>query len=125
MDRHDVRRWVDAYEQAWRTAGTSGLAGLFTQDAAYRTSPWAPPVVGLEAISEFWDAEREGPDEDFTMDSEVVAVEGDTAVVRAQVDYGGPEPARWRDLWVLHFGVDGRCRAFEEWPFAPEQPDGH
>ena len=81
MDRHDVRRWVDAYEQAWRAAGTAGLAGLFTQDATYRASPWAPPVEGLEAISEFWEAERDGPDEDFTMVSEVVAVDGDTAVV--------------------------------------------
>ena len=81
MDRHDVRRWVDAYERAWRAAGTAGLAGLFTQDATYRASPWAPPVEGLEAISEFWEAEREGPDEDFTMASEVVAVDGDTAVV--------------------------------------------
>ena len=125
MDRHDVRRWVDAYEQAWRSAGTASLAGLFTQDATYRASPWAPPVVGLEAISEFWEAEREGPDEDFTMVSAVVAVDGDTAVVAAQVEYGGPDPAQWRDLWVLRFGVDGRCRAFEEWPFAPEQRDGH
>ena len=32
---------------------------------------------------------------------------------------------RWRDLWVLRFDDDGRCRAFEEWPFAPDQPDGH
>jgi uncharacterized protein (TIGR02246 family) len=125
MDRHDVRRWVDAYERAWRSAGTSGLAGLFTQDATYRASPWAQPVEGLEAISEFWDAEREGPDEDFTMVSEVVAVDGDTAVVAAQVEYGGPDTSSWRDLWVLRFGVDGRCRAFEEWPFAPEQRDGH
>ena len=125
MDRHDVRRWVDAYEQAWRAAGTSGLAGLFTQDANYRASPWAPPIEGLEAISAFWEAERKGPDEVFTMVSEVVAVDGDTAVVRAQVEYGGTDPSRWRDLWVLRFAVDGRCGAFEEWPFAPEQRDGH
>ena len=125
MDRHDVRRWVDAYERAWRSAGTSGLAGLFTQDATYHASPWAPPVEGIEAISEFWEAERDGPDEDFTIISEVVAVDGDTAVVRAQVEYGGSEPALWRDLWVLRFAVDGRCIAFEECPFAPEQRDGH
>ena len=125
MDRHDVRSWVDSYERAWREAGTTGLAGLFTEDATYLASPWQPPIEGLGAIAEFWEAEREGPDEEFTMVSEVVAVDGDTAVVAAQVEYGGPEPQRWKDLWVLRFGTDGRCRAFEEWPFAPEQPDGH
>jgi hypothetical protein len=72
-----------------------------------------------------WEAERDGPEEAFTMTSEVVAVDGDTAVVRVAVDYGQPEPRRWRDLWVARFDADGRCTAFEEWPFAPTQPDGH
>ena len=125
MDHDDVRRWVDAYERAWRGAGTSGLVGLFTEDATYRASPWQPPIEGLGAIGVFWEAERDGPDEEFSMVSEVVAVDGDTAVVAAQVEYGGPKPERWRDLWVLRFGPGGRCRAFEEWPFAPEQRTGH
>lgn len=55
------------------------------------------------------------------MTSEVVAVDGDrdTALVRVEVHYGEPKPAEWRDLWVIEFAGDGRCRAFEEWPFAP------
>jgi ketosteroid isomerase-like protein len=125
MDHDDVRRWVDAYERAWREAGTSGLVSLFTEDATYRASPWQEPVEGLGAIGVFWEVEREGPDEEFSMVSEVVAVDGDTAVVAAQVEYGGPDPQRWRDLWVLRFSPDGRCLAFEEWPFAPEQRTGH
>jgi uncharacterized protein (TIGR02246 family) len=125
MDHHDVRRWVDAYERAWREAGTAGLAGLFTDDATYRASPWQPPVEGLAAIGEFWEAEREGPDEEFAMVSDVLAVEGDTAVVAVHVEYGGSDPQQWRDMWVMRFGRDGRCRAFEEWPFAPEQGTGH
>jgi hypothetical protein len=52
-----------------------------------------------------------------------VAVDADTAVVRVEVDYERGRP--WRDLWVLRFAVDGRCRHFEEWPFAHDQPDGH
>lgn len=125
MDRDEVRRWVDRYEQVWRTPGTGDVAELFTGDATYLTSPWAEPVSGLSSIETFWDAERDGPDEEFTMTSEVVAVDGDTAVVRVAVDYGGPERTRWRDLWVLRFADDGRCRTFEEWPFAPSRRDGH
>ena len=59
------------------------------------------------------------------MRSEVLAVDGDTAVVRVAVDYGDPVTSRWLDLWVVRFDGDGRCQAFEEWPFAPGQPDGH
>jgi ketosteroid isomerase-like protein len=125
VDRHDVERWVEGYERAWRTAGTDGLAELFAADASYLVSPWARPVEGLAAITELWEAERDGPDEDFTMGSDLVAVDGDTAVVRVAVEYGEPVVSRWRDLWVTRFDTDGRCTAFEEWPFAPDQPDGH
>lgn len=124
MERSDVRRWVDGYERAWRSPGTDLLAELFTDDATYLVSPWAQPVQGLAAVRELWEAERDGPNDSFTMTCEVVAVEGEDAVVRVEVDYTGPEPTRWRDLWVLRFDGAGRCRSFEEWPFA-EQPDGH
>lgn len=125
MDRDAVLRWVDGYERAWRSAGTDELGRLFADDATYRVSPWAPPVEGLAAIGGLWDDAREGPDEPFTMASEIVAVDGDTAVVRVAVDYLRPGGTRWRDLWVLRFDADGRCVAFEEWPFAPGQHDGH
>ena len=125
MDRARVGEWVNAYERLWRSAGTDGLAGLFTSDATYLPSPWAAPIVGLTQIAGFWDDERDGPDEEFVMSSDVLAVDERTAVVRVAVDYGDPVTSRWRDLWVLSFDVAGRCRSFEEWPFAPDQPDGH
>ena len=125
MLRATVDEWVAEYERAWRTAGTGPLAGIFTEDVSYLPSPWVLPYEGLDALGEFWEAERKGPDEAFVMDSEVLAVEGATAVVRVSVDYGAPHHGRWRDLWVLTFAADGRCAAFEEWPFAPHQSDGH
>ena len=121
MDTNDVAHWVAAYERAWRSPGTEALAGLFTADAVYSPSPYEEPVVGLPAIGVMWERERSGPDEDFTMTSDVVAVDGDTAVVRVEVHYGRPTTQEFRDLWVMRFATDGRCRAFEEWPFAPRR----
>jgi ketosteroid isomerase-like protein len=125
MDRDAVAHWVDGYEQAWRTAGTDALRALFAADVTYRVSPWAAPVIGLDALADLWEDGRDGPDESFTLVSEVVAVDGQVAVVRVSVDYVDDEVSRWRDLWVLRFDEDGRCSEFEEWPFAPDQPDGH
>lgn len=125
MDRAAVGWWVGEYERAWRTPGTDALPALFTPDVSYLPSPWAAPLEGLGALARFWEAERKGPDEEFVMSSEVVAVEGASAVVRVFVDYGEPGHSRWRDLWVLRFADDGRCSVFEEWPFSPGQPDGH
>jgi SnoaL-like domain len=125
VDRQAVERWVAGYELAWRTPGTEPLAGLFSPDVSYLPSPWARPIVGLSRLGPWWEAEREGPDEPFTMRSEIVTVDGDTAVVRVEVDYLGDHPSRWLDLWILRFDADGRCAGFEEWPFAPGQADGH
>jgi ketosteroid isomerase-like protein len=125
MDRRAVEEWIEGYERLWRTPGTDGLADLFRPDATYQPSPWASPVDGLEAIARFWDEERDAADEAFDLSAEVVAVDGDTAVVRVSVDYGRANAGRWRDLWVIGFAEDGRCSSFEEWPFAPGQPDGH
>ncbi|MEV0715163.1 nuclear transport factor 2 family protein [Asanoa sp. NPDC050611] len=117
--RSRVLDWIDAYEQAWRTPGTDGLADVFTADARYAQGPYAQPVVGLPAIAVMWEAERASAAEPFTMTNEIVAVDGDTAVVRVEVHYAEPEPHEYRDLWVIRLASDGRCREFEEWPISP------
>jgi uncharacterized protein (TIGR02246 family) len=119
MERDQVTAWLDRYEQAWRTPGTDALAGLFTEDASYSQGPYREPLHGLTAIAEMWEAERDGPGEVFTMDSDVVAVDGDTGVARVEVRYRAPAH-EYRDLWIMRFAGDGRCRHFEEWPYAPD-----
>lgn len=117
MGRADVLAWVAAYERAWREDDVAAVGDLFTDDAVYLRSPYEDPLVGLTAIRGFWSDPTP-----FTMDAEVVAVEGADAVVRAEVRYGGDDPREYRDLWVLRFADDGRAAHFEEWPFWPGRP---
>jgi hypothetical protein len=119
--RADVEAWLAGYERAWRTAGTSSLGELFTRDATYQQSPYEEPLRGLSAIAAMWEQERDGPDEPFTMTCRVVAVDDRVAVVRVEVDYESGSPSEYQDLWVVRFASDGRCVAFEEWPFWPGQ----
>jgi ketosteroid isomerase-like protein len=119
VTREQVAKWVSAYERAWRTAGTAALADIFSQDAVYRQGPYDEPVRDLPAVGQMWEQQRDGPAEVFTMTSDIVAVDGDTAVVRAEVRYGEPTSQEFRDLWVIRFAADGRCSSFEEWPFWP------
>jgi ketosteroid isomerase-like protein len=121
-DRATVSRWLAGYETAWRAAGTEGLADLFTDDATYLKSPYEQPVTGLDSIKRMWDGEREGPDEVFTMATDIIAVDGPTVVVRAEVRYGDPPVQEYRDLWVIRFAGDGRSTWFEEWPYWPGRP---
>jgi ketosteroid isomerase-like protein len=119
MTREQAEAWIAAYERAWRAPGTEALGELFTPDATYLQGPYDEPVIGLPAIGRMWEAEREGPDEAFRMTSDVIAVDGATAVARLEVHYGDPVWQQWRDLWVIRFADDGRCAAFEEWPVSP------
>ncbi|HEY4397714.1 MAG TPA: nuclear transport factor 2 family protein, partial [Acidimicrobiia bacterium] len=80
------------------------------------------PYEGLAQISVVWEREREGHDEVFTMESAVVAVEEDTAVVRVHVRYGDPVEDEYRDLWIIRFDETGLCAGFEEWPFRAAGP---
>jgi ketosteroid isomerase-like protein len=122
MNTEPVAAWIASYEQAWRSPGTDALGKIFTDDATYLQGPYDEPLIGLPAIAEMWDDERTGPDEAFEMTSEVVAVDGDTAVVRVEVTYGEPDHEEFRDLWIIRFAEDGRCRSFEEWWYSPEGP---
>jgi ketosteroid isomerase-like protein len=118
-DRPTVSRWLTAYEAAWRTPRTEGLSRLFTEDATYLKSPYEQPITGLAAIKVMWDNERDGPDEIFTLATGILAVDGPTAVVRADVGYGEPLRQEYRDLWVIQLTAEGLCRWFEEWPYWP------
>jgi hypothetical protein len=68
--------WIAAYETAWRTEGTAPVGRLFTEDATYQAAPFDEALAGVGAIARFWEHEREGPDEVFTLISEIVAAEG-------------------------------------------------
>jgi ketosteroid isomerase-like protein len=118
-DRAVVGRWLAGYESAWRAPGTDQLTDLFSADAIYLQSPYEQPVTGLDAIGQMWEAQREGPDEVFTVATEIIAVDGPTAVVRAEVRYGEPLRQEYRDLWIIRLAGDGRCSWFEEWPYWP------
>jgi ketosteroid isomerase-like protein len=123
MDREALSRWVEAYERAWRSPGVEALDALFTEDATYSTAPFATPFARLPAIREMWERGR-SPGERFEMSSEVVAVEGDVGVVRVWVHYTRPRDQVYRDLWIVRLAADGRCAAFEEWPFWPKGSGG-
>lgn len=121
-DRATVSRWITDYEEAWRSAGTDRIAALFSTDATYLHSPYEEPILGLVAIRRMWEDERDGYDEVFTLATEILAVEGTIAVVRAEVRYGNPLRQEYRDLWILRLDDGGRCTSFEEWPYWPGRP---
>lgn len=114
-----MRAWVDAYESAWRNDDVAAVEALFDPDVSYRTSPYAVPRVGHDAVKAFWLDDQGEP---FTMSHRVIATEGSIAVVEVSVHYLPPVDQEYRDLWVMRFAADGRVADFEEWAYWPDTP---
>ena len=89
------------------------MRDLFTEDAHYLTSPYEKPLVGHEAIEDFWNDPQP-----FEMEIQSVTVDGSHAVVRVRVTYRDPEQ-EYLDLWELDFTPDGRVEHFVEWAYWP------
>ncbi len=117
MTRTDFDRWLDGYRRAWKTDDAEQIGALFTDDAVYSPGPFSEPWRGREAIVANW-IERGDSQADWRFESEVLAVEGETGVVRGETTYPahGDEPERvYSNVWVISLAPDGRARSFAEW----------
>jgi len=122
MKKEDVRRWLDAYVEAWKTYDRKHIAALFSADAEYRYDPFEEePAIGGEAIAASW-VEDDRRDQPGTFDAhyEAVAVDGDVAVATGVSRYYTDETQSTLDreygnAFVMRFDAQGRCVAFTEY----------
>ena len=119
-----ARRWVEAYENAWKTNEPDDIRALFTDDAAYFTQPWGEPWAGADAIVAGWLGVRDEPGT-YGFEWEIAGVDGDRVFVDARTDYSPnedlPDGRIYRNLWVVDLDEDGRARSFTEW-YMPREP---
>jgi uncharacterized protein (TIGR02246 family) len=109
-----VRTWVDGYLKAWGSNSAEDIGGLFTDDAVYRTEPYADPWVGRDAIVRGWIEAKDDPD-DWEFELIRIDVAGDVAFVQARTDYTDETPRIYDNLWVIRLAEGGRCSDFTEW----------
>ncbi len=107
--RDHVARWLEGYEEAWRTPGTDRLAELFTARRQLRVVAVGRARRGPRRAGAVLGRRARRARRGLHMSSEVIAVDADTAVVRVWVEYDNDPDTPWRDLWVLRFASGGRC----------------
>lgn len=125
MTRADFEQWLERYRAAWTTDDPQQIGALFTEDATYSPWPFSKPWEGREAIVGKW-VERGDSKDPWRFDSELVAVEGDTGVVKGLTTYPAhddqPEDA-YSNIWVIRLEPDGRARSFAEWWIQRPKPE--
>ncbi|MGO9180913.1 MAG: hypothetical protein ACLQBX_00385 [Candidatus Limnocylindrales bacterium] len=100
-------------------AGAVPPPSPLSQSAHKTKEHTTPEPIAPPGSFSCWEEDRAGPDEVFTLRSEVVAVDGDIAVVRVVVQYREPLRQKYTDLWIVRLDDQGRCLSFEEWPYWP------
>ena len=50
----DAKYFLDKYKRAWETRDADLAASLFTRDARYKENPFGEPIIGREAIHDYW-----------------------------------------------------------------------
>jgi ketosteroid isomerase-like protein len=118
-DAASFDRWLERYEEAWRSNEAERIAELFADDAVHRWHPWDEGddvARGRDAIVRAW---LEAPDDpgswEFT--AERLAVEGDLGVARCVTTYADTgEGARVYDnIFLVRLDESGRCFDFVEY----------
>lgn len=117
MNRSDFEQWLERYQAAWATDDPQQIGALFTEDATYAPRPFGEPWKGRDAIVAKWIGLGDSAIP-WQFKGEVVAVEGDTGVIRGQTTYSahGKEPEEvYSNIWVVRLSPDARARSFAEW----------
>ena len=107
-----LRRWVDAYREAWESNDAEAVAGLFTLDGVYRVEPWEA-WVGREQIVAGWIRHADDPG-DTTFNWWHVGRDGDLWIIEARTYYRSLD-RDYANLWLIELDDDGRARGFSEW----------
>ncbi len=124
IDHQSVTKWLQDYVAAWKSYDPQAIGALFSQDAAYRYSPFDEPVRGRDGIVASWLENRDAPNT-YSAEYRPIAVDGNTAVANGRSLYyeadGSTLKRQFDNIFVLRFDAEGRCADFCEW-FA--QPRG-
>jgi ketosteroid isomerase-like protein len=118
-DRARAADWVGRYLRAWESNDPTDIAALFADDAIYRPTPQSDGWRGRDAIVREWLGRKDDPG-GWEFEHEVLAVDGDLAVVRGVTRYKPPSDT-YENLWLIRIGEDGRAREFVEYWMAHEK----
>ncbi|HEV7184466.1 MAG TPA: nuclear transport factor 2 family protein [Leifsonia sp.] len=115
-----ITNWIDLYRRAWETNDPDDIRALFTEDASYRTEPFAEPWDGHLEIVEGWLDAQDDPGA-AAFEWRLAGREGPLHFVEGLTEYrDGPT---YSNLWVIRLAPDGRAEEFTEWWM--EQDGGH
>ena len=109
--------WMAAYGRASAENDPQASANLFAENARYYENPFEEPIVGREAIYEYWNKGAQNL-KDKEAFFEILAINGNTGIARWQSGFTVVESGKRLALdclFVVEFDDEGLCQSFREW----------
>ncbi len=117
IDNNSFQEWMEAYGKASEENDPQTSADLFTQDARYYETPFKEPIVGKDAIYQYWDSgARNLKDKESSF--EILAVKGNQGIARWKakfVNIHSGNRVALDCIFLVEFDEDLKCRLFREW----------
>ena len=108
---------MTAYGRASAENDPQASANLFAENARYYENPFEEPIVGREAIYEYWNKGAQNL-KDKEAFFEILAINGNTGIARWQSGFTVVESGKRLALdclFVVEFDDEGLCQSFREW----------
>lgn len=117
LTREHFQQWMETYGRASAENDPQASANLFAENAAYYETPFAEPMIGRDAIYEYWNKGAQNL-KDKESSFEILAVNGNTGIARWQSKFTVLESGKRLELdclFIVEFDNDGLCQTFREW----------
>ena len=112
----DAKEFLQKYKKAWETRDADLAASLFTRDARYKENPFGEPIIGREAIHDYWAAATAGQEDiRFTVTNFLYA--GYVLIAEWTCRYRERSSGQPRELAGMFFAdfYGNQIRAFREY----------
>jgi len=113
----DFAKWLEEYGRASENNEPRASADLFSHDAKYYETPFDKPMVGRDAIYEYWNKGAQNlKDKESTF--QILSVKDNVGIARWQAKFASVQSGKRMALdcvFLVEFDEDGKCREFREW----------
>jgi hypothetical protein len=110
-------QWMHAYGKASKDNDVTASSELFAQDASYYETPFSEPIIGRQAIYEYWNKGAQTL-KDKESNYEIFSVKDNLGIARWQSQFTVVKSGKrvaLDCLFLVEFNEDGKCSVFREW----------
>lgn len=109
--------WLEIYGKASRENDPQASADLFSLDGKYYESPFDEPMIGRDAIYQYWSKGAQNLKDKESM-YEILSVKDNLGIARWHSQFTNINTGKRLALdciFLVEFNVDGKCSEFREW----------